>query len=52
MTHFLARRKTVPVFIINRYPRRRTTSGDVLAMIVSGAFLLFALAWAITGAMQ
>jgi hypothetical protein len=39
MTHFLARRKTVPVFIINRMPKRRSANADVIGMTISLAFL-------------
>ena len=48
MTRFLAkpRRPAIPVVILTRRPYRRDP--DVLSLVISGAFLVFAVMYAIT----
>ena len=52
MSNFLAkpRRPAIPVVILTRRPYRRDP--DVLSLVISGAFLMFAITYSLLKAME
>jgi hypothetical protein len=48
VTRFISGAKWQPIIVIDRTKRRRRTSNDVIALVVSGAFLLAMSVYAIT----